>query len=301
MRHRLGPKVVTFAGSSPHAGPDGKDCVVTESWAQSVPDAAAIARLDTGVPHIARGYDYCLGGKDNFAADRAAAEEFVKIMPGILPAVVEARAFLIRVVRFLAGEAGIRQFLDIGTGLPTANNTHEVAQQAAPDSRIVYVDNDPLVLAHARALLTSSPEGETAYLDADLRDPGKILDAAAGTLDFTRPVAVMLVGVLHCIPDAGDPWGITRQLMAAVAPGSYLVVGHPASDVQVQEAAQATAGLNTKLAAPVTFRPRDQIAGFLDGLRILEPGMVQYPQWRPGADAAPAQPIPAWCAVARKD
>src|SRR5215831_10518528 len=174
---------------------------MTEGWADVAPDAEAIARLDTGVPHIARVYDYCLGGKDNFAADRAAAEEFVKIMPDILPAVVEARAFLVRVVRFLAADVGIRQFLDIGTGLPTANNTHEVAQQVAPDSRIVYVDNDPLVLAHARALLTSSRAGKTAYLDADLRDAGQILAAAARTLDFTRPVAVMLVGVLHCIPD----------------------------------------------------------------------------------------------------
>src|SRR5262249_43006158 len=160
--------------------------------------------------------DYCLGGKDNFAADRAAAEEFVKVMPGILPAVREARAFLIRVVRFLAADAGVRQFLDIGTGLPTANNTHETAQRVAPGSRVVYVVNDPLVLAHARALLASGPHGKTAYLDADLRDPGNILTEAALTLDFTRPVTVMLVGVLHCVPDGGDPWGIVKHLMAAV-------------------------------------------------------------------------------------
>jgi hypothetical protein len=274
---------------------------MTEGWADVAPDAEAIARLDTGVPHIARVYDYCLGGKDNFAADRAAAEEFVKIMPDILPAVVEARAFLVRVVRFLAAEAGIRQFLDIGTGLPTANNTHEVAQQVAPDSRIVYVDNDPLVLAHARALLTSSPAGKTAYLDADLRDAGQILAAAARTLDFTRPVAVMLVGVLHCIPDDEDPWAIVRRLTAAVPPGSYLVIGHPASDVQVREAARATAGLNTRLAAPVTFRPRDQVGKFLDGIQALDPGVVQYPQWRPVPGAEPAERIPAWCAVGRKD
>jgi hypothetical protein len=274
---------------------------MTESPAWPVPDPEAIARLDTGVPHIARVYDYCLGGKDNFAADRAAAEEFVATMPGILPAVREARAFLNRVVRFLAGEAGIRQFLDIGTGLPTANNTHEVAQRVAPESRIVYVDNDPLVLAHARALLTSSPRGKTAYLDADLRDIDTILDAALEVLDFTEPVAVMLVGVLHCIPDGDDPWAIVRSLMAAVPSGSYLVVGHPASDVQVQAAAQATAGLNTKLAAPVTFRPRDQVASFLDGLEVLQPGIVQYPQWRPAMAIRRDQPTPAWCALARKD
>lgn len=274
---------------------------MTESPAWGVPDSDAIARLDNGVPHIARVYDYCLGGKDNFAADRAAAEEFVKIMPGILPAVLQARAFLNRVVRFLAGEAGIRQFLDIGTGLPTVNNTHEVAQQVAPESRIVYVDNDPLVLTHARALLASSPQGKTAYIDADLRDTGKILDAAAEALDFTKPVAVMLVGVLHCIPDGEDPWAIVRSLMAAVPSGSYLVVGHPASDVQVQEAAKATAGLNAKLAAPVTFRARDQVARFLDGLQVMEPEVVQYPQWRPGPGLRQDQPSPAWCALARKD
>jgi S-adenosyl methyltransferase len=274
--------------------------VMTEDWSEVAPDAEAIARLDTGTAHIARVYDYVLGGKDNFAADRAAAEEFVKLMPGIQPAVREARAFLVRVVRFLAGEAGIRQFLDIGTGLPTANNTHETAQQAAPESRVVYVDNDPLVLAHARALLVSNPQGKTAYLDADLRDPGTIMAEAARTLDFARPVAVMLVGVLHCIPDDGDPWGIVKRIMAAVPAGSYLVVGHPASDVEVAEAAEATAGLNTRLAEPVTFRPRDQVARFLDGLEVLDPGVVSYPQWRPGPGAGAAQPVPAWCAVARK-
>jgi hypothetical protein len=273
--------------------------VMTEDWSEAASDADAIARLDTGVAHIARVYDYMLGGKDNFAADRAAAEEFAKVMPGIFPGVREARAFLVRVVRFLAAEAGIRQFADIGTGLPTASNTHETAQQSAPESRVVYVDNDPLVLAHARALLASSPQGKTAYLDADLRDPGRILAEAARTLDFTRPVAVMLVGVLHCIPDDADPWGIVKGIMAAVPPGSYLVVGHPASDIQA-EAAPATAGLNTRLADPVTFRPRDQVARFLDGLEVLEPGVVSYSQWRPGLGAEAAQPVPAWCAVARK-
>src|SRR5258708_23773514 len=222
-------------------------------------------------------------------------------MPDILPAVREARAFLVRVVRSLAAEVGSRQFLGVGTGLTTANNPPEVAQRVAPDSRIVYVDNDPLVLAHARALLTSSREGKTAYLDADLRDAGKILHAAAQTLDFTQPVAVMLVGVLHCIPDAEDPWAIVRRVMAAMPPGSYLVIGHPASDVQVREAAQATARLNTKLTAPVTFRPRDQVTRFLDGLQALEPGLVQYPRWHSAPGITPAEDIPAWCAVARKD
>src|SRR5262249_51021555 len=161
--------------------------------------------------------------------DRAAAEEFVNIMPNILVTVRASRAFLARAVWYLADDCGIRQFLDIGTGLPTASNTHEVAQRAAPDSRIVYVDNDPLVLSHAMALLTSSHEGRTDYLDADLRDTGTILNAARDTLDFSQPVAVMLIGVLHCIPDDDDPYGIVKRLMAAVVPGSYLVLGHPAS------------------------------------------------------------------------
>jgi O-methyltransferase involved in polyketide biosynthesis len=203
------------------------------------------------------------------------------------------------VVQFLVAECDIRQFLDIGTGLPTANNTHQVAQRAAPESRIVYVDNDPLVLAHARALLTSDPAGRTAYIDADLRDTGKILDVARDTLDFAQPIAVMLIGVLHCIPDADDPYGIVRRLLAAVPPGSYLVVGHPASDVQAEASARATAGLNTKLAEPVTFRTRDEVARFLDGVETLAPGLVQYPQWRPEAGSPPAEPVPAWCAVAR--
>ncbi|HEY6493480.1 MAG TPA: SAM-dependent methyltransferase [Trebonia sp.] len=273
---------------------------MSEDWSQAVPDAEAIARLDTGVAHIARVYDYMLGGKDNFAVDRAAGDEFAKVMPGIMPAVREARAFLVRVVQMLAEEAGIRQFLDIGTGLPTANNTHETAQRAAPESRVVYVDNDPLVLAHARALLDSGPHGKTAYLDADLRDPDAILAGAAQTLDFSSPVAVMLVGVLHCIPDDGDPWGVVKRVMAAVPSGSYLVLGHPASDVEA-EAAQATAGLNTRLADPVTFRPHDQVARFVDGLELLEPGVVSYSQWRPGPDAGTRKPVPAWCAVARKN
>jgi hypothetical protein len=156
------------------------------------------------------------------------------------------------------------------------------------------------VLSHAKALLTSSHEGRTDYLDADLRDTGTILDAARDTLDMSQPVAVMLIGVLHCIPDADDPYGIVRRLMAAVVPGSYLVLGHPASDVEVQASAQATAGLNTKLAQPVKFRGREQVAWFLDGLEVLEPGLVQYPQWRPGPGVINTAPISAWSAVARK-
>jgi hypothetical protein len=157
-----------------------------------------------------------------------------------------------------------------------------------------------MVLTHARALLTSSDEGRTAYIHADLRDTEKILDAARGTLDFARPVAVMLVGVLHCIPDKDDPLGIVRRLLAAVPPGSYLVLGHPASDIEVDATASATSGLNNKLAEPVTFRSHDEVARFLDGVEVLEPGLVQYPQWRPDPDTRPTGPVSAWCAVARK-
>jgi hypothetical protein len=274
--------------------------VAADERAGDHPGEDVIARLNTGVPHIARIYDYVLGGEANFPADRAAARAFIKAMPGIVHGVKEARAFLARAVTFLAIEAGIRQFLDIGTGLPTANNTHEVAQRVAPESRIAYVDNDPLVLAHARALLTSSPEGMTSYIDADVRDTSKILDAAGGVLDFSRPVAIMLIGVLHCIPDSDDPYSIMSRLMAAAPSGSYLVIGHPASDIQPESSAKATAGLNAKLAEPVTFRPYAQVARFLDGLQVLEPGLVHYSRWRPAPGSGFPPPVAAWCAVARK-
>ncbi|MGD0553957.1 MAG: SAM-dependent methyltransferase [Streptosporangiaceae bacterium] len=273
---------------------------MADEWLTPIADEPNVSRLDRGVPHIARVYDYCLGGKDNFAADREAAEEFVKVMPGIIPTVRECRKFLARAVSFLAADCGIRQFLDIGTGLPTADNTHEVAQRTEPSCKIVYVDYDPMVLAHARALLTSSAEGETAYIDADLRNVPTILEKASSTLDFSQPVALMLLGILHCIPDSDDPYGIVRRLLDALAPGSYLVIGHPASDVETEAASRATSGLNTALAEPVTFRPRERVEAFFDGLDILPPGLVQYQQWRPDeAEPYPGQ-TSAWCAVARK-
>ena len=187
--------------------------------------------LDTRHAHSARVYNYWLGGTDNFAADRETAEQAIAANPGIVADVRENRAFLTRAVGYLASECGVRQFLDIGTGLPTANNTHEVAQAAAPQARIVYADNDPVVLLHARALLTSSPEGATAYLDADLRDTSAILREAAQTLDFGQPVALMLLIILHLIPDADDPYGIVATLLDALPSGSYLVLAHPASDI----------------------------------------------------------------------
>jgi hypothetical protein len=255
--------------------------------------------FDTSLPHIARVYNYWLGGKDNYAADRELAEKFIKADPAAIDGVRSNRAFLGRAVEFLARDAGLRQFLDIGTGIPTADNTHEVAQRVAPDSRIVYVDNDPIVLAHARALLTSDPAGATAYIDADLRDTQTILSAAARTLDFTKPVAVILVGVLHCIPDADDPAGIVAGLMNAVPAGSYLTISHPASDIHAEEMARGSAEMNRSLVTPVTFRPREAVVRYFDGLELIEPGIVPTTQWRPrpGADTTP---MPGWVGVARK-
>ena len=256
------------------------------------------ALFDTSVPHIARVYNYWLGGKDHFAADRELAERFIAADPEVIAGVRANRAFLGRAVHFLAAEAGIRQFLDIGTGIPTANNTHEVAQRAAPDARVVYVDNDPIVLAHARALLTSDPDGVTDYIDADLRNTGAILAQAARTLDFSQPVAVMLVGILQCIPDEDDPRGIVAALIDGVPSGSYLAISHPAADVHAQARAGA-ALLNEGLASPVIFRGRAAIARFFDGLELVEPGLVSTSQWRSGAGTG-TRPLANWAGVGRK-
>jgi len=265
------------------------------------PADAQAPGLDTSHAHSARVYNYWLGGKDNFAADREAAEQAIAANPGIVTDVRANRAFLARAVRFLAAERGVRQFLDIGTGLPTASNTHEVAQETAPDARIVYVDNDPIVLTHARALLTSTPHGATAYLDADLRDPAAILAAAAQTLDFGQPVALMLLIILHMISDSDDPYGIVAALVRALAPGSYLVLAHPASDIRPEQMAEMTKRVNERMRGPkATMRDRDAIARFFDGLDLLEPGVVQPQQWRPEPGALSAPRVTAWCGVARK-
>ncbi len=260
-----------------------------------------LAGLDTRHAHPARVYNYWLGGKDNFAADREAAEQAIAANPGIVADVRANRAFLARAVRYLASQCGIRQFLDIGTGLPTASNTHEVAQAVAPQARIVYVDNDPVVLVHARALLTSSPQGATAYIDADVREPGRILAEAARTLDFGEPVALMLLIVLHLIPDAEDPYRIVATLVSALPSGSYLVLAHPASDVRATAQAEMTRRVNQRMSGTrATMRDRAAIARFFDGLELLEPGVVQPQQWRPEPGVvAPAQ-VTAWCGVARK-
>jgi trans-aconitate methyltransferase len=255
--------------------------------------------IDTGVAHQARVYDYWLGGKDNFAADRVVGDKAMQASPD-LPLVSRAnRAFLGRVVRFLAGEAGIRQFLDIGTGIPSANNTHEVAQGVAPESRIVYVDNDLIVLAHARALLTSAPEGRTGYLDADANDPDTILARAAGTLDFNQPVAIMLLAILHVIE---DPYALTSRLVDAVPSGSYLAISIPASDIQPEARAEVTRRLNEGLPGiTMTLRNHAEVTRFFDGLELLEPGVVPVNHWRPGPGGpVPIRALSGYAAVGRK-
>lgn len=257
--------------------------------------------LDTSHAHSARVYNYWLGGKDHFAADREAAEQAIAANPGIAADVRANRAFLVRAVRHLAAERGIRQFPDIGTGLPTAGNTHEVAQAIAPAARIVYVDNDPVVLPHARALLASTAEGRTAYLEADLRETASILRAAARTLDFSEPVALMPLIVLHLIPDTDDPYGTVAALSRALPSGSYLVLAHPASDIRAAQMAEMTKRVNERMNGP-TATMRDQAAAsrFFDGLDLLEPGVVQPQQWRPEPGVTGPDRVTAWCGVARK-
>jgi len=256
-------------------------------------------KLDTGVPQTARVWNYWLGGKDNFAADREVGDQVQAAFPKIVENARACRAFLVRAVRYLAGEAGIRQFLDVGTGLPTANNTHEVAQSIAPDSRIVYVDNDPLVLVHARALLTSSPEGVTDYVDADLREPESIVEQAARSLDFTKPIALMLMGILGHIQDDDEAQSIVQRLVSALPSGSYLT-SYDGSDTSeaVREAARVW-----NLTANPTYHLRspEQIARRFDGLEIVEPGIVSVPLWRPDpSEGEPVAGVDQYGGVGRK-
>ena len=253
---------------------------MTQTSEHDVPAAGADAvAFDTSVASPARVWNYWIGGKDNYAADRAAAEAVSAANPAQPIVARTARRFLVDVVQRLAGEYGIRQFLDIGSGLPTADNTHEVAQRLAPDSRIVYVDNDPVVLAHARALLTSSAAGKTDFILADLRDPQLILTRAARTLDLSKPVAIVLVGVLHFITEEADPYAIVAQLVAAAAPGSYLVIGHAASDVRSAAVQQGYRAYNARSPVMITPRNREQIDRFLVGLEPVGPGVVTLSQW----------------------
>jgi O-methyltransferase involved in polyketide biosynthesis len=281
----------TFSGIG-RAGQERRRILTTDATAEP-------SSFDTSVAHPARVYDYLLGGKENYGADREAAEGLIAISPSVLPSVRANRAFLRRAVEYLTAEAGIRQFLDIGTGLPTADNTHQVAQGIAPESRVVYVDNDPIVLAHARALLTSKPEGATAYIDADLRDTDGILRAAAATLDFSKPIAVMLLCIMQYVPDAARPHEIVARLMDAVQAGSYLTMSDTTRDIQTEEMIAGAAQYNARL-GPNVFTPRtgEEYAAFFDGLELVEPGLVPLPQWRALAD--PAQVIPMYAAMGRK-
>jgi hypothetical protein len=257
--------------------------------------------IDTSVAHQSRIYDYWLGGKDNFAVDREAAEQAIAAYPPIVRGVRAQRAFLARVVQYLAGLEGILQFLDIGTGLPTANNTHEVAQETAPAARVVYVDNDPMVLTHARALLTSTPQGATSYVDADLREPDKILAIAADLLDFSQPVALLLIGVLQLIPDVDDPHAIVDRLVGGLARGSWVAVYHPASDIDQLRVGEAVRRVNARSAGATELRSYDQVVRFFNGLQLMEPGLVQVHRWRPGV-AAPddGEQIAAYAGLACK-
>jgi hypothetical protein len=271
-----------------------------ESLGGAGSDWREIPKINTNVPHPARVYDYFLGGKDNFEADRVAADAATKAFPRTAESARAARAFLRRVVRFLAAEAGIRQFLDIGTGLPSGENVHQVAQSTAPEARIVYVDNDPIVLLHAQTLLTSSPEGAVAYLDADLRDPEKILDEAAKTLDFGQPMAVLLLGILHNIGDQDDPYGIVRKLVQTMTGGSYLAICHLTADIYPELAEWARVLNERQLDAPLVLRDHAQVTSFFEGLELLEPGVVQLSKWRPRSEVESSAAAALWGGVARK-
>jgi hypothetical protein len=257
--------------------------------------------FDTSVAHQARVYDYLLGGKDNYAADRAAVEAWLKVNPDLAPSALANRSFLGRAIRYLAGEVGIRQFLDIGTGIPTAGNTHQVAQAIAPESRVVYVDYDPIVLAHARALLTSHEAGATEYIDSDLRDTQTILVKAAKLLDFTKPVAVTLISILHAIPDDDDPHAIVASLLDAVPSGSYLAISHMGSDLIAPQTQQEMKDIGKRMSLQqYTPRSRDQVARLFDGTDLVEPGLVRVEEWRPDLGTSVPGKSYVWSAVGRK-
>jgi len=256
--------------------------------------------IDTSKAHPARVYDYWLGGKDNFAADREAGELALQAYPQLAQAVRANRKFLARAVRYLTREAGVTQFLDLGTGIPAADNTHQVAQREAPQSRVVYVDNDPVVLLHAAALLRSPSPGVCDYIEADLRDPAGILAGAARTLDFTQPVALMLLAIMQFIPDEEDPVGLVSTLLKALPSGSYLVLSHPTDDFNPNEQGESIRRYNERVTDPATLRDREGTTQFFAGLELLEPGVVGVSQWRPDSDLTAAMPSSMWCGVARK-
>jgi O-methyltransferase involved in polyketide biosynthesis len=257
--------------------------------------------IDTTIPQPARFWDYLLGGKDNYPIDRKVGEQVLAIFPDLLNSALADRGFLVRAVRYLVKDAGIRQLLDIGTGLPTVNNTHQVAQATAPECRIVYVDNDPMVLVHARALLTSTPQGSTDYLHADVRDPETILKEAAQTLDFTQPVALMLLGIINYVIDNTEAHAIVRRLVDALPPGSYLAMSHPTAEIHAEAIETSVQYYNSSGAAPIRTRSRQELTQFFDGLELLEPGVVSCSLWRPErSDIGTLTEVTQYCGLARK-
>ncbi|MEV0232004.1 SAM-dependent methyltransferase [Nonomuraea sp. NPDC050786] len=257
-------------------------------------------RIDRTKPHSARVWNHLLGGEDNYPVDREAGDALLRMFPDFAQVARLQREFLRRAVTYLVTEAGIRQFLDIGAGLPTADNTHEVAQRIAPESRIVYVDNDPLVLVHARALLSGSPEGRTDYVEADVREPGTVLAAAAKTLDFARPIGLVMLSIAGQVPDYGLATDLVRRYVAALPPGSHLALS---DGVDVNPAlVEAVSFYNERAAFPYTLRSPEQLAGYFEGLELVEPGVVSTPLWRrpSGAAQPPATTVNAVCGVGRK-
>ena len=265
----------------------------------TTPGSGAHQKIDTSVPHSARIWNYWLGGKDNYPVDEESGDAYSAVFPGIVTIARSSRAFLRRTITYLVAEAGIRQFLDVGTGLPTADNTHEVAQRLAPEARIVYVDHDPMVLAHARALLTSTPEGATAYVDADLSDADRILAAAAQTLDLTRPTALILSNILGHVADHDRARAIVSRLMDGLPSGSHLSIndGSRGTDAAYEHAQDA---YNETGAVPYFLRPVDKIAAFFEGLEVLDPGVVPVPFWRPDPMSPAPESIGEHGGLARK-
>jgi S-adenosyl methyltransferase len=277
---------------------------VVDEWAEHASRRRKAAQIDTTVPNAARAWNYLVGGRDNFLADRKAARELLVVAPAMSATAIAARAFHRRVVGYLAAEAGLRQFLDIGAGMPAAGGTHEVAQSVAARSRIVYADNDPVVIAHARALLASAPEGMTSCLEVDARDTAQVLAGAAACLDLAEPVAVILMGILAYVDLHEDALRMAGDLMAALPAGSYIAIRHAASDLDPSMPAAARLWNKMSPQARLTPRSRDEVASFTRGLGLVDPGLVPVDQWRPEPASGPAAGegpvVPVYGAVARK-
>jgi trans-aconitate methyltransferase len=256
------------------------------------------AAFDPAVAHPARVYAYWLGCKDNYEADRKAAEDVIRLRPQVVASARANRRFGARMVRFLAASCGMRQFLDIGTGLPAPDSTHEVAQQVAPGCRVVYIDNDPMVLSHARALLTSTPQRSCDYVHADVRDSAAILAGGARTLDLSRPVAVLLLAILHFVPDSDDPAAVVARLAGQIAPGSFIAISHLTADAAPEQVGAAVTAYNTQTSVPAQPRTHSQVTRLLGGLPLLAPGVVPVSQWRPSIGEVP-QPCDLYGGLAR--